>query len=186
MKILIVDIETTGFLHQGGSIVEIGAVELDLTNGETKIVFDSLLREPILTAKHREEPLGWIFKNSSLTPEDLRKAPPSDEVLAKFQKVVDSYPDGQTAYNKKFDFDFLRNRGVIIKDLDCPMLLATKVCKLPNRNGYNGYKWPSVEEAWKHFFPNVEYIEEHRGADDAKHEAAIVYELYKMGIFKVV
>ena len=65
------------------------------------------------------------------------------------------------------------------------MHLATELCKLPNKNGYSNYKWPSVEEAWKHFFPNVPYVEQHRGADDAKHEALIVYELYKMGVFVV-
>ena len=65
------------------------------------------------------------------------------------------------------------------------MLLATDVCKLPSRNGKPGYKWPSVEEAWKHFFPNTKYVEAHRGADDAKHEALIVYELYKMGLFRI-
>lgn len=35
-KILILDIETTGFLQQGGKIVEIGIVELDLSNGNKK------------------------------------------------------------------------------------------------------------------------------------------------------
>jgi DNA polymerase-3 subunit epsilon len=42
-----------------------------------------------------------------------------------------------------------------------------------------------VEEAFKFFFPESQYIEAHRGADDAKHEAMIVYELYKLGIFKI-
>jgi len=45
MKILILDIETTGFLNQGGKIVEIGLVELDLSNGNTKIVFDEVCHE---------------------------------------------------------------------------------------------------------------------------------------------
>ena len=40
-------------------------------------------------------------------------------------------------------------------------------------------------KAWQHFFPGVDYIEQHRGADDAVHEAQIVYELYKLGVFTV-
>ena len=182
-KILVLDIETTGFLNQGGSIVEIGIVELCLETGQTNIIFDSLLREDILTARHREEPMGWIFRNSDLSVEEVRNAPPAAGVLAKVQSILDQYPLGCTAYNKSFDFDFLRDRGISIKELPCPMLLSTDICKLPSKNGFSGYKWPTVEEAWKHFFPSVAYCELHRGADDAKHEAAIVYELYKLGVF---
>lgn len=185
-KIAVIDIETTGFLNQGGSIVEIGIVELDLKNGEIKIVYDSLCRESILTAKHKEEPFGWIFRNSDLTPEMVRYARPFEEVKKEVQNVINSYPLGITAFNKRFDCDFLIDRGIEIKkELPCPMILSTSICKLPNKNGYGGYKWPKVEEAFAHFFPDIQYTELHRGADDAKHEAMIVYKLYQLGIFKI-
>lgn len=180
-KILIIDIETTGFLREGGSIVEIGAVELDLQTGKIEKVFDSLCKEDILTAKHRE---AWIFKNSNLTVEAVRNAPSFAKVAWEFQRVVNKYPLGATAFNRSFDFDFLQNRGIIFpKSLPCPMLLSTDICKLPGRMG--SYKWPKVEEAFSFLFPDVEYKELHRGADDAFHEAAIVYKLFTMGIFKV-
>ena len=132
-KILILDIETTGFLNQNGSIIEIGMVELNLDNGEIKTVYDSLLK-----------------------------------------------------YNNNFDFSFLESRGIEFpKKLPDPMKLLTDIMKLPNNNGYNNYKWPSVEEAYKYLFPESNYIEKHRGADDAKHEAEIIYKLYEMGIFKI-
>ncbi len=186
-KILVLDIETTGFLNQGGSIVEIGIVELNLDTGEINEVFNSLVREDILTAKHREEPFGWIFRNSDLKVEDVRKAPKAIEVLPSVQAVLDSYPLGATAFNKRFDFDFLKNRGITFpKEQPCPMIVATDICKLPNRNGYSSYKWPKVEEAWEHFFgKETGYVEAHRGLDDAKHEAMIVHELYKMGEYKL-
>lgn len=185
-KILIVDIETTGFLNQGGSIVEIGAVELDLSNGNIKEVFNSLCRESILTREHGNEPFGWIFKNSNLTLEEVRFAPKFEEVKESFQKLVNQYESGCTAFNNKFDFDFLEDRGVNFPvKLDCPMLLSTPICELPNKKGWTGFKWPKVEEAFKHFFPESDYVELHRGADDAKHEAMIVYELYKIGVFKL-
>lgn len=185
MKILVLDIETTGFLDKGGSIVEIGIVELDLETGETEIVFDSLLREEILTEDHFKEPFGWIFKNSDLTTEAVLAAPPAAEVFKQVQEILDSYPAGCTAYNKKFDFGYLRNRGLNVKDLPCPMLLSTDICKMRNPYGYSNYKWPKVEEAWAFFFPDQEYVEKHRGADDAVHEAKIVFELYKRGVFLV-
>ena len=48
-----------------------------------------------------------------------------------------------------------------------------------------GKKWPSVMEAWKEMFPMIDYDEAHRGLDDAVHEAKIVYEMYRKGIFKI-
>ena len=63
------------------------------------------------------------------------------------------------------------------------MIAATPLVNLPPNPGRSTPKWPKVEEAWEHFFPDVAYIEQHRGADDAVHEAKIVYELYKIGVF---
>jgi len=185
-KILILDIETTGFLEDKGSIVEIGIVELNLSNGEIKEIFNSLLKESILTQKHRKPPFGWIFENSDITVEMVRNAPPAKEILPVVQTIINIYQDGCTAYNNGFDFGYLEDRSIKFpKKLPCPMKLSTSICKIPNRNGRAGYKWPSVEEAYKFFIPESKYIEAHRGADDAKHEAEIVYELYKMGVFKV-
>lgn len=182
-KIAVLDIETTGFLGNGGSIVEVGIVELDLSNGEITKVFDKLLKEERFDETHTQPPMGWIFNNSDLTVDDVLNAEPAEDILKEVQEVLNNYPLGCTAFNKKFDFGFLKDRGLTIKELPCPMMLATDVCKLPGR--YGKYKWPSVEEAYAHFFPDDEYIEAHRGADDAVHEAKIVHKLYDMGIFRV-
>ncbi len=175
MKIAVVDIETTGFLNKGGLIVEVGIILLDLENGETECLYDELIREEDFSKEHKD---SWIFENSDLKYKDVLEA--NSLNIEKIQEILDKYP--ATAYNKKFDFDFLRSRGLIINDLPCPMLLATNICKINATNKY-GYKWPKVQEAWNFFFPDTDYIEGHRGADDAKHEALIVYELYKRGIF---
>jgi len=184
MKILVLDIETTGFLNQGGKIVEVGIVSLDLSNGQKEIVFDSLCHERPITREHVES--SWIVQNGYISSDEIRHSIQLSNILPKIQCLVDEYPLGGTAFNRSFDFDFLESRGVKFpKKLPCPMLLSTDICKLPNRNGYSSYKWPKVEEAWKHFFPEIEYVELHRGADDAFHEADIVYELYKLGVFKL-
>ena len=62
------------------------------------------------------------------------------------------------------------------------MKIATDVCKIPSMSGY---KWPNVQEAYDFFFGKTDYTELHRGADDAFHEADIVYELYKMEKFTI-
>jgi len=181
--ILVVDIETTGFLNQGGKIVEIGIVKLDLDTGSIIPAYNSLIKEPGFNINHTKGQLGWIFKNSDLTFDEVNLAPDLESQRNTIQNLFNQFQ--ATAFNKAFDFDFLKNRGFQIEELPCPMLVATPIVNLPSANGYSTPKWPTVEEAWKHFFGKTSYKEIHRGLDDAKHEAKIVYELYKMGKIEV-
>ncbi len=182
MKILIIDIETTGFLNKGGKIVEVGIVELDLTDGKRKILFDKVTHERGITKAEVEN--SWIVNNSNLTVEDVRHSKRLDLLKPEIQQIIDQYPAGITAYNRSFDLDFMESRGFRFpKKLPCPMLLSTDILKLPGK--YGNYKWPKVEEAYDYYFSDNDYVEAHRGADDAMHEAEIVYELYKRGIFTI-
>lgn len=183
MKIAIIDIETTDFLSRNGKIVEVGIVELDLLTGERKIVFDKVCHERPITLDEVQN--SWIVGNSDLTVEQIRDSPQLKEIGFEIQSIINSYENGCTAFNNAFDFGFMENRGFVFpKKLACPMKLATDICKIPKAKGF-GYKWPNVEEAHRYFFGDVGFVEKHRGADDAYQEAAIVYELYKMGIFRI-
>ncbi|TXI94986.1 MAG: hypothetical protein E6Q35_10485 [Chryseobacterium cucumeris] len=180
-KILILDVETTGFLQEGGKIVEVGIVELDLSNGKKQIIFDQVTHEKGITRQEVEN--SWIVKNSTLTIEDIRRSKSLDLLKPEIQSILYSYQYGTTAYNNVFDFGFMEHRGFIFpKKLSCPMKIATDICKIPSMSGY---KWPNVQEAYDFFFGKTDYTELHRGADDAFHEADIVYELYKMGKFTI-
>lgn len=180
-RILIIDIETTGFLQKGGTIVEVGMIELDLETGKKEIVFDSVCHEEGITREQVES--SWIVANSDLTVEDVRTSPKLKDLIPMIQTIVDQYPLGMTAFNRDFDEKFLTSRGIVFGELlPCPMLISTDICKLPSPRG-RGFKWPKVEEAYAFFFPERDYVEKHRGADDAMHEADIVYELYKRGSF---
>lgn len=184
MKILILDIETTGFLNQGGKIVEVGIVELDLTDGSRKIIFNEVCHEAGITLAEIQD--SWIVKNSDLSIEAVKYSGSLESKKPRIQKILNDYPLGATAFNNAFDFGFLESRNIVFpKKLPCPMKLSTDICKLPNNNSFGGYKWPKVEEAHKHFFGDVGYVEAHRGADDAYYEAEIVYKLYKLGVFKI-
>ncbi len=178
-KIAIIDIETTGFLNAGGHIVEVGIVELDLTNGNKTVLMDYVVHENGISADEIQN--SWIIKNSNLTVNQIKYSINLKTILSKIQSIVNHYT--ATAYNRKFDINFLQSRGIKFNNLaPCPMLLSTDVVKLPPvGNRKSGYKWPSVEEAWHFFFPDEPYVEAHRAADDAIHEASIVYELYKLG-----
>lgn len=181
-KNLIIDIETTGFLKDGGKLVEVGIVELNLENGEKKILFDKVTHEKGVTKEEVEK--SWIVEISDLTVEDVRHSKRWDLLKGDVQKIIDSYPLGVTAFNSAFDFTFLETKGINFpKKLACPMLLSTNVLKL--KGYYGNYKWPTVNEAYNFYFPESKFVEKHRGADDAFHEADIVYELYKSDIFKL-
>jgi len=181
-KILVLDLETTGFLNENGKIVEIGIVELDLENGNKKIIYNQVCHEKGITLEDVEK--SWIVQNSDLNVEQIKYSPSLDRIKPTVQLILNDYPLGATAFNNSFDFGFLENRGFVFpKKLDCPMKLSTDICQLPSPRG--GYKWPKVQEAYDFFFGKTDYIEQHRGADDAFHEAEIVYELYKRGIFKL-
>lgn len=181
-KILVLDLETTGFLNENGKIVEIGIVELNLDNGEKKIIYNQVCHEKGITLEDVEK--SWIVQNSDLNVEQIKYSPSLDRIKPTVQTILNDYPLGATAFNNSFDFGFLENRGFVFsKKLDCPMKLSTDICQLPSPRG--GFKWPKVQEAYDFFFGKTDYIEKHRGADDAFHEAEIVYELYKRGIFKL-
>ncbi len=184
-EILVVDIETSGFQHQGGLIVEIGIVSLNLNTGLISNEFSEIVKENGFGEKHIRDPYGWIFKNSDLKYEDVLKANNLLEIHSKIQAVFDKYPCGATAFNKQFDFGFLKSRGLRIKELPCIMLSAAPVVGLPPNPGYRDPKWPKVQEAWDFFFSKSDYIEAHRALDDARHEALIAYELYKLGQFRI-
>lgn len=181
----IVDIETTGFLNQKGLIVEIGIASLDLATGEVKQEFSSLVREAGFNAAHAKPPYGWIFDHSSLTFEEVEQAPAMTDIFDQVQQCFDRFDSGITAYNAAFDLPFLQSRSFNFKKLPCPMIAATPVLNLPSVGWRKEPKWPTVQEAWDFFFKDSDYIEEHRALDDAMHEAQIVYELYKMGAYKL-
>ena len=175
MKILVVDIETTGFKSDRDLIVEIGVVLLDLENGNMEVVFNQLVKEEGFCHNNAE---AWVFENSDLMYEDVLHADPINKVA--LQELFSLHP--VTAWNSDFDFRFLRSRGLIMTELDCPMKKSTDHFKI-KRNGRN--KWPSVQEAWDILFPDATYEEKHRGLDDAFHEAQIIYNLHQLGIYEI-
>lgn len=181
-KILVLDIETTGFQKDNGKIVEVGIVELNLDNGNRRIIFDEVVYEKGITAQEVEN--AWIVQNSTLTVDMIRNGWDLERVRPEIQSILNRYKVGATAFNNTFDFGFLDSRGFVFpKKLPCPMRLSTDICQL--KGNYGTFKFPKVQEAYDFFFGKTEYVELHRGADDAYHEAEIVYELYKRGIFKI-
>ena len=180
-KVAVIDIETTGLDPKRDLILEIGIVELNLDTGEIRILFDSLIKEPKFGKEYRD---SWIFSNSDLKFEDFENAPLFDDLKQKLSEIFNQHP--VTAFKKAFDLGFLKAKEINIpKELPCIMLTAKNILKIPYQYDSSRYKRPNVQEAWDFFFPKSEYIEKHRAADDAIHEAKILFELYKRGQFHI-
>lgn len=172
--IYVVDIETTSTRPYDGSIVEIGICELNLETGNVKCIFDEIVREDGFNVGDRN---AWIFSNSDLTYKEVLAAPRFGGLIEKLQEIFERRPS--TAYNKRFDFGWLRSRGLKILELPCPMIAATPIIRLPPVFEDHDFKYPKVEEAWDYYYPDLDYVEKHRAYDDAEHEAMIVYAMYK-------
>lgn len=177
---LVIDIETTHFSKDKGHIVEVGIIRLDLGTGERTVVFDSIVWEP--SCSMGEAQSSWFWENSDVKYRDFRGAMAWRDVFMRVLNIVCEDPDGVTAYNSPFDFGWLESRGLVFpRKLADPMKLCRPIVEAQDKNGR--IKNPTVEEAWAYFFPDQDYKEKHRAADDAMHEAAIIYELFKLGYY---
>ncbi len=180
-KLLVIDIETTGFNHKTDCILELGIIELNLNNGDIAELLDLQIKEKHLSAKHHN---AWIFENGFMAHDDVRSANSLEHHFDEIQLIFNNYLDKICAWNRSFDVDFLKSRGFNLgKDIADPMKSSASFFNLPYPNSNRLGKWPSAQEAWDILFPETKKIELHRGLDDAKMEAKIIYELIKKGIY---
>ncbi len=179
-RLLVVDIETTGFSQAKDFILELGIVSLNLDDGSIEHLFDETFSHPSMTAKHRS---AWIFGNSDLTVAEVRESETLKYYFDEIQAIFHDYAGRITAWNRDFDVRFLEYHGFRLgPSIPCPMKESTSYFKLEKAKG-NGYKWPKAQEAWDFLFPLTPRVEAHRGLDDADYEAHIIHSLYKKGIY---
>lgn len=188
MKVVVLDIETTGFDHEHDCILELGIVELDLSNGEVETLFNSTFKEKHLSAKHHS---AWIFKNEFMNQSDVRDALDIEHYRTEIQDILDKYSGKITAWNRSFDVGFLSSRGFKFgESVEDPMAASTSYFKIPQKTkwatiNFGVNKYPSAQEAWDILFPGNPKIEEHRGLSDAIMEAGIIYALHSKGVYKI-
>ena len=180
-EIIVLDIETTGLKPQEDLILELGMVKLNLETGEISELFNKVFRDPRLTAKHRE---AWIFQNGFMELDEVRNAEPISKYMVEIQGIMNAFQGSITAWNRDFDSAFLEHAGFDLgAPIDCPMKKSVDYFKI---EGPFGYKWPKAQEAWDILFPDTPKMEEHRGLDDSRMEAAIIYELFKRGQYNPI
>jgi len=171
MKILILDIETTGFNQYVDAIVEVGMALVDTNTSKIERIYDKVVKDDRFDEKKHKD--AWIFENSTLKVEDVLNAPSLNSLKGEIQSLLDEYP--LTAFNMKFDTKFMDAVGFKFKPTKCLMEASKPFNKNFDRRGRQ--KTPSVEEIYAQFYPNETYIEEHRGCDDAYHEGKILLKL---------
>jgi len=176
MKILVIDLETTGLYSSSDLIVEIGVALVDTETKAIALVFDNVVKDSRFNPdKHKN---SWVFQNTTLKVEDVVKAKPLDSYIEELQNLFDQYP--VTAYNKSFDLGFLRAVGFVINDTKCLMQTSKQYCLLKTAAGK--VKTPKMEEIYNQFFMSEGkgYKEQHRAAADAEDEARILLHLVEL------
>lgn len=174
MKIIVLDIETTGFDRYNDAIVEVGMVLVDTVTKEIKQIYDKVVRDKRFDPeKHKN---AWIFSNSTLKLNDVLNAEPLENCRKEIQDIFDKYP--MTAFNMKFDVSFMEVANFKLKATKC--LMETSRPYNTNLDARGRKKTPSVPEIYKQFFPEESYDEEHRGCDDAYHEGKILLKLVEL------
>lgn len=176
MKILVIDLETTGLYASSDFIVEIGLALVDTDTKEITLLFDHVVKDkgfdPI---KHKN---SWVFQNTTLTVEEVEAAESLESYFDELQGYFDKYP--VTAFNKSFDLSFLRTVGFIINDTKCLMQTSKQYCLLKTAAGK--VKTPKMEEIYNQFFmpEGKGYKEQHRAAADAMDEGRILLHLVEL------
>jgi DNA polymerase III epsilon subunit-like protein len=177
MEIIVVDIETgvieptlNNYDIDNCLICEIGIVNLNLETGESRVIYDRTCQE-----RPGAHPSSWVFKNTSLTLKEVTDSQHFHDLKPTIQELLDDSKP-VTSWNHDFDFAILESRGlkIPIKFWD-PKTTLKHFLEIHHPSG-QGYKWPSVQEAYKYFNPDKIYQQTHRAIQDAKIEAEIIYQ----------
>ncbi len=173
-EFVIIDIETTGLNHETDSIIEVGAVLVNLSSNRIQKVYHSLCNElpkPVNPKKN------LIFQISDINYDEVMQAPHFNQIKDDIQKICNT--NCVTAFNKSFDFRFLKQRGLTIPhETYDPMKLLTRVLGFLNKKHY--LKPPKAQEAWDVLFPNDPHQEAHRALEDAIFEAKILLKIHSI------
>ena len=181
MEILVVDLETAAHDPTKGDlrnldnslIIEIGIVRANLETGKIVPVFNQICREDKTCSGD-----SWIFRNSTLTSEQIAGSNHFDEYKQEIQDLFNQYH--ATSWWHEFDFKRLEHhsRGLSIeKRFWDPVKTLAPFLKLPPIRK-TGYKRPKVKEAYRYFM-GKRLDHPHRALDDAIVEAEIIIKAVK-------
>lgn len=186
MKYAIIDTETTGLFDFAKPADAEGQPRL----AHLAMIFMDDMEE-VGAVEVFVKPDGWQMSSETtaingLTNEFLAEhGKPIADVLAGYAKTID---DGYVivAFNSQYDTKIMRGelRRAGIPDRFestpniCVMRALTDVCRVPKAKG-NGYKFPKLSEACKHF--GFEQDSAHRAMGDARDAQRLFLKLLEIG-----
>lgn len=182
MKALIFDTETTGLLAKGAPIeyqpyiVQIAMLLAE--DGSEVSAAKFLLNIGDVEMPTEAQAIHGISKQQS-----NRCGLPIGLVLDAFQAFL-RVSDCAVAHNFAFDesvvdWELVRaNRSRFWPKTYCTMIGSKSLCRIPGK--YGDWKWPRLEEAYRHFF-NEPFHGAHDALADVRAANRIFWELVKLG-----
>ena len=187
--IYVIDTETTGLRgHPYDSVVEIGICRVSPEEGTVDPFFSSLVGYD--TEEWPEcKKESWIFQNTSITLEQVQRAPPLGSVVSRVRKLLAG--KDVNSYNEAYDFGkFLYsdpwNLDDTVRLLPCIMVQAHSVESIPRNGGRGGWvPYPKLESAYRHLCPDdpagLEGEQDHRALSDAVLASYVMLRLMDIG-----
>lgn len=174
--VYVLDTETTGLDgYPNDFVVELAINRVNLSKNEYDNVFNEIIGHDIKEWSYYQRD-GWIFNNTDISLEMVKNAPKYKFFEGKIYNMLQKR--SVTSFNRRFDFNkFLNwppyNFKTFTKKFPCIMLEAMNICKIP---GYNGYKWPTLDEAYR-ILVDKPLNQLHRALDDTNHACEILLKI---------
>ena len=175
-RVIVIDIETTGFDSSVDKIIEIGIIEVNLKTKERKVLFNSPIYEEGVDLHKNSE----FFKMSSLDYSNITNYPSLEFLENTLQFIFDNVRI--TSFNMNFDLGFLGSRGFLFpKKLQDLMTHTRKI--MPKGKKYNfeyayRFLFNSSKNKRGNYLSDPNYIQQHHAIDDAIYEAELLDFLY--------
>jgi DNA polymerase-3 subunit epsilon len=185
--ILFFDTETTGKCDFGAEpdaehqprLVQLGALLTDELGNELASV------DLIIKPNGFEIPLAASSIHGITTGLALKCGVEELAALHVFDQLL---MQSELAVAHNFDFDrVVMSRGSriradrLVRDNFCTMRAMTPICKIPNQYGYDDYKWPRLQEAYRHAF-ECDFDGAHDAMADVRACAEIFFWLRKQPV----
>lgn len=147
----------------------------------TRLLKDGKRYEQALKSMAEGRPVRLYWKQRSKDCRLLLEAP-----IVEVEKVV-MYPAAEdmqypTVDELKYHM-MLERKGQMTTYAERNLYAREEGFAEDNQLGDN--KWPTLEEAWEHYFPGLDYVEQHRAFDDALHEALLIRAMHIAGDFRL-
>jgi DNA polymerase III epsilon subunit-like protein len=179
--ILFIDTETTGINPKLDRLVQIAWITA--TEAGDEVSRSSMIVRPDGFAI----PFGASQVHGITTELALRSGVPLKQSLLQLQTVADSV-SLIAAHNLSYDLGILKNEyhraGLPYPFTStpgiCTMRASTSYCCLPKKNGSSGFKYPKLEELYRHLF-GYDFLNAHNAEADTEACMKCFFKLIEVG-----